>query len=218
MDVNIWRYIDRYEWIDDGWKVGLGNIERRDTRVDRSIWEYNSYRRPYPPKTLGTFRLTSPTVKEEYECWFLRTRQFAFRSPPAYHVFMKKLTAEQQGWIRSVRIEIMPDCVRPFLSDPVADRAWMAICDELPTTLRVVNLLIDRGVFLKSPDFLIRCWSRGREKVPTVGRIAELLSTLRKRILRRIPGVETHLGGWNDNVTQEDKATIQRAWDEDVDL
>lgn len=218
MDVNIWRYIDRHEWVDNEWKYGLGNTKRLDTGGDRSIWEYNSYWRPYPPGTLANFRLTSPTLKDEYECWFLHTRQFAFRTPSAYHVFMKKLTAEQQGWIRSVQIEIMPDRVRLFLSDPETDRAWMSICDELPTTLQVVNLLIDRDCRLRSPDFMIRYLKRSRKKIPTVERTAELLSTLRKRILRRIPGVKTHLGGWNDNMIQEDKATIQRAWEEDVDL
>ena len=218
-DISTWLYVDRQRWIEDAWYFNLGYTERRNTRGDPSIWEYNSYWSPYPPGTLATFRLTSPTVKEEYEYWFLRTRQFAFETSFAYHGFMKQLTVEQQGWIRSLQIEIMAESTRALLSDTEADQAWMNICDELPTTLQVVNLFLDRRCRLALPGNFSRGFRRGRREIRNVARAAEMLSTLRKRILRRIPGVETHFGGWQyDIMIQEDKATLLRAWEEDVDL
>ena len=190
-----------------------------NTRGDPSIWEYNSYWHPYPPGTLATFRLTSPTIKKEYEYWFLRTRQFAFESPFAYHEFMKQLTGEQQGWIRSIQIIIMSQIMHPLLPGAEADQAWMDICDELPTTLQVVSLLLSYLCRLKLPGTFREGFRRGRREIREVGRAAELLSTLRKRVLRRIPGVETHFGGWEyDHMIQEDKDTVLRAWEEDVDL
>lgn len=45
-----------------------------------------------------------------------------------------------------------------------------------------------------------------------------MIATLRKRVLRRIPDVQTELGGWDDEMIPEDRDTVRRIWDEDVDL
>ena len=56
-------------------------------------------------------------------------------------------------------------------------------------------------------------------EINNVKRAAELLSILRKRILRRIPDIQTEFGGWEyHRMIPEDKDTLRRAWEEDVDL
>ena len=134
---------------------------------------------------------------------------------------MKQVTPEQQCWISSVQLEIMTKSMRAFFPDTQADQAMMDICDVLPTTLQTVSLHLTRhcrlrllGAFSFSEGF-----RRGRIEIREVKRAAEMLSMLRKRILRRIPGVETRFGGWQyDHMIQEDKDTLLRAWEEDVDL
>ena len=210
-----WRYYGRHEWIERAKCYELGYTERRNSRDNPNIWEYNSYSCSYPDGTLATFRLTSPTIKEEYEYWFLHTREFAFESPFAYREFMEQLTAEQQGWIRSVRIEIMSGLVHDLLPDTQADQALMSICDELPTTLQAVSLAISQQCQLHVSIL----GGATRKKIRNLTRAADLLSTLRKRVLRRIPGVETFLGGRKyEHLDQETREFLQRAWDEDVDL
>lgn len=114
-------------------------------------WDNSSYWRG---GRLADFRLTSPTIKEEYDCWFLRTYEFGFVCILAYHNFMNKLTMQQRSWIRRLRFEIMsrePDDWYPWLSDIEVDEGWMGICDELPTTLVSITLEIGRYCRLELP-------------------------------------------------------------------
>ncbi|KAL8787993.1 MAG: hypothetical protein Q9195_007537 [Heterodermia aff. obscurata] len=213
MDVNTWQYYGRYHSIEDG-----RSQKHLKTHDHPSFFEHSFYWPPYPKKQT-IFRLTSPTIKEEYEYWFLHARQFHFECPFAYREFMDQLTAEQQGLIASMQIEIMSENVSPFISDNEVDQAWMSICDELPTKLRRVSLRLDWFCRLELPEHVNGVFVRGRKEIKNVARAAELLSALRKRILRRIPGVKILFGGWAyDKMIQEDKATILRAWEEYVDL
>ena len=111
-----------------------------------------------------------------------------------------------------MQIEIMSDFLRPLLSGTEADQAWMSICDELPTTLQAVSIVIEE-------HWRFCTYAEATEtKIRNLARAADLLSTLRKRVLRRIPGVKTFFGGMvYEHMSQEDRAFVRRAWDEDVD-
>ena len=62
-------------------------------------------------------------------------------------------------------------------------------------------------------------FARTPEHIRRVKLAASLIEVLRKRVLRRIPGVQTSFCGWAyDCMIQEDKILIERAWEEHVDL
>ena len=120
----------------------------------------------------------------------------------------------------------------------------MKVCDELPVTVEMVTLRLDGhrrsklpATHAGKPPFsstlcllyvglhatLLTCASAGfrrtSKEIDEVRRAAEMLSILRKRILRRIPDVQTEFGGWEyDHMIPEEKDTIRRAWEEDIDI
>ena len=152
-NTRIWRYAGRTHWIENAGLFDLPGTyqERLSAPGNPSVWECNSYWKSYPNGNLATFRLTSPTVREEYEHWLLRSREFAFECPDAYHEFMNQLTAEQRGCIRRLWIVVFSWEVDWDTSDKEASAAWMTICDELPTTVEMVTLRLDRHCRLKLP-------------------------------------------------------------------
>ena len=140
-------------WLFTGYVVHLKGLRnhKEHHKENPIIWEACSY---WWEGRLADFRLTSPTIKEEYDCWFLRTYEFGFVCPLAYHGFMNQLTIQQRSWIRRLRFEIMsrePDHEYLRLSDTGVDEGWMGVCGELPTTLVSITLEIGRYCRLELP-------------------------------------------------------------------
>ena len=60
---------------------------------------------------------------------------------------------------------------------------------------------------------------RTKEQIRNVMWVAEMLSMLRKRNLRRIPGIQTKIAGPRyDDMFQEDKTIVDQTFEEDIDL
>lgn len=169
------------------------------------------------PKASRAFSLSSPTVKAEWQYFFLSNRRFQFICPYSLQQFLDQLSPAHQSLLQHIAIDFLIDeCCS--LSD--SWNGWMGICSVLPSTLKSVTFRLTRyGLRQVQPDFHEqRCFVK---QLRILKRLAILTETIHNKLARRIPGIKVSWRGYthpHEYLKREEWAILQAAIEDTSNL
>ena len=194
-----------------GWFWEYVHGTREDTDIDSSVFELKSYDIycPEPDEESGEgfdrvegpnvaplshIRLSSPTIKAEFEHFFLSERIFQFACPYVIPPFLDQLSEVQQSQLQHVALNFAID---PCCTLADSRKGWMANCSLLPSTLKTVVFRVRFfPLDVTAPD-LDRVTNLDK-RVRYAKHLAPLVEVVQHHILRRIPAVKIFWQGYAD--------------------
>ena len=171
----------------------------------RDIFDLHSYHEDAPFKGGAMYlRFVSPQAKRELEDTFISMNDFRFSSPKQLDNFLSQLPACQRPLLRSFTLKLSV-CAYSWV--PIREythseyRAWKAVIERLPATLRFVTF--DGTVVRFRPG----------NRVAGLEGFTAVLEVLSKKVQRRVPRVKISVAGLKKRC-KEDREILQSMLDE----
>ena len=169
------------------------------------IFDLDSYdwRSPIDEGVMS-LRFVSPQAKIELENAFISIHDFRFTSPERLEDFLSQLSACQRLLLRSITLKLsVPAYGWVHLREPTESeyRAWQAVIEHLPATLR--SVIFQLGCPRFHPDMRIR----GLEEYVAV------LEVLAKKVQRQAPRAKISVAPMHHRC-DEDREIVQSMLDE----
>lgn len=198
-------------------KASHGNFSRLDIFNLRS---YHQYKREWNPDGAMYLRYASPEAKIELENTFIFKNAFAFDCAKYLTHFLNQLSAYQRSLLRCITIRPFgcSNChwdnelgaLRYFIRPEC--RAWTAIIEQLPATLKSVTIELGWTCTIKlaakrHPEY------RASVAIDNVKTLVGMLELVTKKIQRQAPGVKISLARL-DNRCDRDRKSLQAMLDE----
>lgn len=149
-------------------------------------------------RELSSLRLSSATLRFEYDDLFLSSTIFKFESPTSLNEFLNQLTDNHQTKLRRIIINIWVPCdCRPHSLRRDWRDGWKTACFQLPASLRQVSFELDYSRPWSQPwsHNFRSCFQHGDSRQPNeIKAVADLVEVLSKMIVRSAPDavIEMH--------------------------
>ncbi|CAF9941062.1 hypothetical protein IMSHALPRED_002411 [Imshaugia aleurites] len=146
------------------------------------IFELDSYRIISGTGFVVNLRLASPTLKDEFEHFFLCSNVFKFLCPRRLGDFLRQLSSLHRAQLLRITIKVWSEC--RCCTRQESDYGWKLNCSLLPESLRLITIELE----LAQPR--IRGGSRrGLAELEGLHHAAGLIKQLCIEVRRRSPGV-----------------------------
>ena len=192
-----------------------GTITRRDIF---HIQSYSLTNRGWDYEGTMYLRYASPEAKVELENTFVFTNAFRFYCPRALDHFLDQLSEYQGSLLRSIAIRVFgcSDCdyhddgsARPSMKSKC--RAWLAIIERLPASLKFVTFELGRCGISLAVEY--SCEERQPNQIQSTKIVVDLLELMTKKVQRQAPRAKINMTGLEERC-EEDREILQTMLDE----